>query len=106
NLGDDLFIKILCERYPETRFILYAQSEYKNSFNDVKNITVIPSDTLFKRGFNFIFSKLKVNNFLQHLLAKKCDAAVYIGGSLFIQQEEWKEKYNRKRKMKIGDRPF
>lgn len=24
NLGDDLFIKVLCERYPDTRFMIIA----------------------------------------------------------------------------------
>src|SRR5699024_1160694 len=32
NLGDDLFIKILCERYPETQFVLYAPKQYKRCF--------------------------------------------------------------------------
>ena len=34
NLGDDLFIKILCERYPNTQFVLYAPNVYKDIFKD------------------------------------------------------------------------
>ena len=30
NLGDDLFIKILCERYPEHKFYLFSKKDYSN----------------------------------------------------------------------------
>ncbi len=47
NLGDDLFIKILCERYPEVHFLLYAPIEYKYYFKWLPNITVYPRNNIF-----------------------------------------------------------
>ena len=39
NLGDDLFLKILCERYKNTKFILYAPEVYKEIFKNDNNTT-------------------------------------------------------------------
>lgn len=51
NLGDDLFIKVLCERYPNTEFILYAPKEYKINFKNSSNLKVISnSNILFGIG--------------------------------------------------------
>ncbi|MEI4829869.1 polysaccharide pyruvyl transferase family protein [Bacillus sp. FJAT-53711] len=107
NLGDDLFIKILCERYPKVKFILYAPNRYKSCFKNIKNISIIPSDLLIFRGINYIFRKLKVNRFfVRELIANKCDAMVYIGGSLFIQGEDWKEGIENVKSMQIKSKPF
>ncbi|UJL45808.1 polysaccharide pyruvyl transferase family protein [Virgibacillus sp. NKC19-16] len=89
NLGDDLFIKILCERYPETNFILYAPNEYKYSLERLENVSVCPSDNFFIRLFNFGMRILKVNFSLRKLIARKSDAIVHIGGSIFIQKGPW-----------------
>lgn len=107
NLGDDLFIKLLCERYPNTQFLFYAQKGYKKTFKDMKNLKVFSSNTLLVRGINFIFRLLKFKSpFLRNIIAKKCDAAVYIGGSLFMQTENWKDKYENKKNMFIENKPF
>lgn len=41
NLGDDLFITILCERYPSVNFYLFCSEPYTVAFKNIKNITVI-----------------------------------------------------------------
>lgn len=107
NLGDDLFIKLLCERYPNTLFYLYVPSDYKKLFNDIRNIRIIPSDKFYKRAINYFFRLLKVDNvYLRTKLAKKSDALVYIGGSLFMQKEGWEKEFEKKSNFSIKDKPF
>lgn len=106
NLGDDLFIKILCERYQHTQFILYAPSEYKSSLKHLNNITFVNSQSIKYRGINFLFKLLKSSHVSQHLLAKSCDGVVEIGGSLFIQNNDWQYEFKKKKRSKLKDKPF
>ena len=62
NLGDDLFIHILCSRYPNVTFYLKAHKNFTDIFKDIKNL-IIQDD----------FTNIKF------------DANVYIGGSIFIE---------------------
>src|SRR4051812_38909688 len=91
NLGDDLFIKVLCERYPNTRFVLLAPRKYKRSFKESKNLNVYSTDSFLIRGIDYLLRKIKVYNFYRKLLSFRCDAIVQIGGSLFIQSNNWTE---------------
>lgn len=106
NLGDDLFVKVLCDRYPDTKFALYAPKEYKTSFKDIENIKIYPSDSIIYRGIDFILRKLKLKYSIRKFIAQQCDAAVYIGGSLFMQQKNWRKVYENKKSMKISNKPF
>lgn len=105
NLGDDLFIKILIDRYPNTKFILYAPTRYKNIFEESKNLKVIPNDTFFVRGCNYVLKNIR-HNFLRDFIAKRCDGVVYIGGSLFIQRDNWKKSFENKKSMRVKNKPF
>ena len=107
NLGDDLFLKILCERYKNTKFILYAPEVYKEIFKNDNNIEIYSSEDKLNRIINFIARKFGVNNYIDRRLSNKADAGVYIGGSLFIQGDDWKEyTENYIRPMKVKDKPF
>src|SRR5690625_4843737 len=107
NLGDDLFIKILCERYPNVQFKLYAPRGYKRVFKQIHNLSLIPSDLIFFKGINFIFRKLNLSyNFIRSLVAKKAHMMVYIGGSLFIQTKDWQENLQNTKSMQLKDKPF
>lgn len=106
NLGDDLFVKILCDRYPNTNFVLYAPRKYKILFKEKGNITIIPSDSIIIRGINFAFRFLKIMNFFRRIIAKRCDAAVYIGGSLFIQGEKWREDIKNIKNLRVANNFF
>ena len=64
NLGDDLFIKILCERYPNTQFVLYAPNVYKDIFKDGRADAALAA-SLFHYGeltINEVKKYLKENN--------------------------------------------
>lgn len=106
NLGDDLFIKVLCERYPDTRFILFAPGEYKKSLRQISNITLYRNDSILIRGIEYIFRLCKKGSPFQKRVAQKCDAVVYIGGSLFIQGHNWKKAFINKKNMRNKNIPF
>lgn len=51
NLGDDLFIKTICLRYPNTRFVICGEKEYQNCFYDINNLDYKCYNTLFNKYF-------------------------------------------------------
>ncbi|MEK5234326.1 polysaccharide pyruvyl transferase family protein [Paenibacillus sp. FSL L8-0470] len=107
NLGDDLFIKVLCERYPDTRFMIIAPRLYKLVFKDIKNLKVYASDSVLFRGINYVFRKLKLhNNFLQRFLGDQSDGTVHIGGSIFMQGEHWAEYVANAEAMRNKSKPY
>lgn len=105
NLGDDLFLKMLLERYPNTSFVLVADDYYNKIFKNYKNLTVC-SDNLFKPKYRVITDKVKsiiIRNVFpkrysallkQELKNKysevfnKTDIFLSLGGSIFIQPKK------------------
>ncbi|EQB38109.1 MULTISPECIES: polysaccharide pyruvyl transferase family protein [Virgibacillus] len=106
NLGDDLFIKILCDRYPNTTFHLLAPRDYDKTFLKLKNLNIIPRDSLFFRGGNWLATKMNQQQLLSAFLSRECDAVVYAGGSLFIQHADWKRQMKQVKAMYIKEKPF
>lgn len=94
NLGDDLFLKILSERYTEHLLEIRVNDydTYKDIFSNYKNI-IIKKRTIFdKLSYRYkIFSKISAK-----LHSIKYDAYVIIGGSIFIEGKEWQNKYNER----------
>ncbi len=89
NLGDDLLIRILCERYPKVHFRIYADESYKERFKDIGNLSVYsPSDK--RVGFvDMAISKVKHTDMgFWKLLIKTSYATVHIGGSVFVQHQD------------------
>lgn len=106
NLGDDLFIKILCERYPKTKFIIAAPKKYKYIFKDIKNLYIISSDSVLFRGTNFIFRKFGKDYFTNKLLSYFSAGSILIGGSLFEQGEGWEKRIIHLKSMHHKNKPF
>lgn len=107
NLGDDLFIKILCDRYPETTFKLYAPALYRELFKDTSNLVCYNSESIINRTLNKIGRIFKVENLVDRYLVKNSDLGVQIGGSLFIQGPEWVSYLeNYEQKMRVKNKPF
>lgn len=78
NLGDDLFIKMLMERYPMHDFYMKIKKpEYLQYFSKYKNFHIVPGVDSAEELYNS-----DVNDY---------DAYVYIGGSIFM---EGKKGYN------------
>lgn len=83
NFGDDLFLKILFDRYPNVKWILPKGGDiYINIFKNYKNVEIKDS-IIFK-----VKNKLRILE--KNSILNKYDAGVYIGGSIFMQIPEWK----------------
>lgn len=79
NLGDDLFVWILCSRYPEIKFHTYSEFDYSWLENRLPNLSVS------KKPFC-------IPDKLAHSAAviygrRRADVYLRIGGSIFIQKE-------------------
>ncbi|QNF26188.1 polysaccharide pyruvyl transferase family protein [Metabacillus elymi] len=90
NLGDDLFLKVLFDRYPDVEwYLLTSDKSYKEIFSRYNKVKIIKSLSLNigKREINLFY---KINDIL--LKYKKYDAYLIIGGSIFMEFPSWEEK--------------
>lgn len=69
NLGDDLFVRALCDRYPAVRFLACARGDYEGRFSDVPNLVIRPEAEFPD-------------------LVRSADAVAHIGGCCFVQHEK------------------
>ena len=54
NLGDDLFVVMLCRRYPNIKFHILADESYKQKFQDLKNCRIFSeNDFIVKKNKSF-----------------------------------------------------
>lgn len=98
NLGDDLFIKILIDRYPNVQFYLEADKYYENIFSDNSNLHVF--GTTKKRSILEKIYNVILRNILPILYKKNIeldivrrykkyldiyDIFICLGGSVFMQ---------------------
>lgn len=72
NLGDDLFLDILSERYPNTEFITVS-----HFYEPISEQVKVHND----RWLGKLIPLRKIQKFY----AKKCDLVVSIGGSMYIE---------------------
>lgn len=106
NLGDDLFIKLIVERYPDVTFKLIAPKMYKEIYTQNKNIKVYNLGLLNK--FDSLLLRIVNKKVITNFIARRCLASVFIGGSLFIQQGNfnWKIIYKLNKSRINPNQPF
>lgn len=87
NLGDDLFIHVLVNRYKKTKFYLSSKTFYDKSCFKASNLKFVNRNVI--NFLNNLASKNK-RHFLNtnNILSGFCDATVLIGGSMFIQNAD------------------
>lgn len=89
NLGDDMMMRILCQRYPDIKFCLFADESYKSRFRDIKNIKIYSSTDSLVIRIDRLLNQLKGTEMgFWKLLIKTSIATVHIGGSVFTQHED------------------
>lgn len=94
NLGDDLMVSLVCRRYPDVRFVLWAKESYKERFRHLKNLTVYSPDEKKVIWWNKIAAKLRPGKAdVFQLLVRKSDALVHVGGSIYIQHDNYQMTY-------------
>lgn len=91
NLGDDLFVKVLCERYPHVQFKIVCDYRVHRAFNGIENLRVYRTTSKIDSFFSKIGLNIGYNNYLTNRISKSCDAIVNIGGSLFMQRDGWEK---------------
>lgn len=94
NLGDDLFVKIICERYPDVDFYIECEHKFAKPFKLIKNLVVIPKRENFNRIARRLNLPFRVPSIIDSKNSDKFDLIVQIGGSIFIQTPYWKETLN------------
>lgn len=102
NFGDDLFIKILCERYPNENFYIGLDPNKANSsFKKIDNLyfdkKLFKIDKLLKKE-SFINNHIKIKfNLVQKIYFKylnSFNSSIYVVGSAFIQNNANKDYTN------------
>ena len=92
NFGDDLFLKILFERYPEIQWVLpKGGSRYKHIFDKYSNVKI--KDSIAYK----IKSRLNIKE--KNTIINKYDAGLYIGGSIFMQLPTWEEQLKERHRL-------
>lgn len=89
NLGDDLFIHTISRRYSNVQFYMWSERKNKETFYGLPNLKVIDKDSFFVKLLYRIRPSL-VSRY-KGWLEKRCDAVVFIGGSIFIEYENWEQ---------------
>ena len=97
NLGDDLFLDILAKKYPNHEFTLnHLGSNYDEFLSKYHNV---------KRRkytvFNKIKQRLKISEYISNYekLAEDHDAMLFIGGSIFREEEYHETLYEERLKI-------
>lgn len=87
NLGDDLFVRVICGRYPRVQFYIWGDEARKSVFRDVSNLEVLLQDNPITKTLRAIRPSFAAR--YHAWLEKRCDAVVYIGGSIFMEYPNW-----------------
>lgn len=89
NVGDDLFLHKLVSSYPDVRFVMIARKPYQQMFSGYPNVTVYRKGAFLLRLVN----KLGPAGPIPWWVARACDYAVYIGGSILQEYPHWVDQH-------------
>jgi colanic acid/amylovoran biosynthesis protein len=112
NLGDDLFVKTLCDKYPKIKFITYApDSNYNQVFHEMTNLKLYTNHSWQVKRIKDVLRRMKNRNkdrdYVRHVLSYFCNAYIVIGGSLFQQpNDNWIKHCNATEFRTIRKRPI
>lgn len=97
NLGDDLFLDILAKKYPNCRFTVnYLAGNYDQFISEYKNVNRRKYTI-----FNKIGQRLKISDSITNYdkVADEQDALLFIGGSIFREENYHYSLYQDRMKM-------
>lgn len=89
NLGDDLFVHTITKRYPKAKLYIWSDKTNQAVFRCLPNLKVLDQESSFVR----FLKKLRPSLLARYRawLEKRCDAVVYIGGSIFMEYDNWEQ---------------
>lgn len=90
NLGDDLFLKIICERYPQLTFKTFITKKNSHYFSEKNLEFFYIQENLFSRIINKLFREFGIPN-KKIRRASSADAFVQLGGSIFMLAKSGEE---------------
>ena len=103
NLGDDLMISIICNRYKQHQFYISNINNLTSVSFKPDNLVILNSITpskqeVFKRGINKFLSFFNIPKYqiIKHFNQKQYDLYLELGGSIFMQvtKRSWINKVN------------
>ena len=89
NLGDDLFVHTIANRYPHVQFYIWSDSKRRENFRCLPNLRVLGRDKGIMGFLGCIRPSLAVR--YRSWIEKRCLAVVYIGGSIFMEYDSWEQ---------------
>lgn len=89
NLGDDLFVHAITRRYPDVQFYMWSDRENRKTFQALPNLKVVDRDSALVHTLNWLRPSF-VSRY-RAWLENRCQAVVYIGGSIFMEYENWEQ---------------
>lgn len=87
NLGDDLFVHTITKRYMDARLYMWSNRENQETFRSLPNLKILDKDGLWVHFLQWLRPSL-VSRY-RAWLENRCQAVVYIGGSIFMEYESW-----------------
>lgn len=87
NLGDDLFVHTITKRYPHVQFYMWSDPKNRETFQCLPNLKVLQKDGGIIRFLEQIRPSLGAR--YRNWMENRCQAVVYIGGSIFMEYENW-----------------
>ncbi len=91
NLGDDLFIRIICRRYPKIKFFLMVNPGCDEGLRDLNNLHILKRN-LFFRVINKFSEVLSGRPLLMDYFITHCGLSIILGGSMFIENDgKWEK---------------
>lgn len=87
NLGDDLFVHTITKRYPHVKFYMWSDTKNRETFRSLPNLKVVQKEGGMKRFLERIRPSLGAG--YRNWMENRCQAVVYIGGSIFMEYDNW-----------------
>lgn len=87
NLGDDLFVHTITKRYPHVKFYIWTDKKNRETFRCLRNLKVVDRDSRWVKFLSWLRPSLVPR--YRGWLENRCKAVVYIGGSIFMEYENW-----------------
>lgn len=94
NLGDDIFVKMLCERYQKQKFIISSEGSANKTLRSIPNLQFsillyfLNKLTGLERKLRDHMIDISIFSDISRVLLQKYETAVYIAGSIFVQKSE------------------
>lgn len=105
NFGDDLFVHILARRYPLVKFYALCDREGARTIKHHRNVYPIGGGIVFRIVNKLswtLFGKKAATDFM----VKWCGVTIYLGGSLFMEQDGWEKEFARLEEMAAHSKKF